>query len=76
MPEAATSSYVTRVACAVAESIGTPGLTIALADSRTLKSLTLQTHQSKCITLGTIDSFSARKRPRSVIAGAYSYFVP
>ena len=36
----------------------------------------LHTHQSKWITLGAIEAFSARNRPRSVIAGACSYLAP
>jgi len=60
----------------VAASRATPGLTMELADSKTLKSLTLQTHHSKWTTRGTTAAFCARKADRSAIAGADSLLAP
>jgi len=71
-----TTSCVTFVAAEVAASIETPGLTMAWADSRTLKSFTEQTHQSMWTTLGTSSALAAKKAGRSAIAGAVSYIAP
>ena len=69
-------SWVSLVCYIVVSSRSLPGLTNACADSRTLKSFTLHTHQSRWTTLGMTVEFAARKASRSVMAGAVSYLAP
>ena len=60
----------------VAWSSEMPGLTKALAESSTLKSLTLQTHQSRWMTRGIESLFAAMKAYRSEISAAVSCLAP